>query len=161
MRSEAGTVEHYLDSLPPERRDVISTVRDVINRAVPHGYVEDIAFGMIAWSVPLERFPDTYNGQPLGYVALAAQKRYYSLYLNAVYTGSVEEAEFRRRWEATGRRLDMGKSCVRFRKLDDLDLGLVAEVVAATSVDEFIQQYKQMRPSRTTKAPDRDPPRRR
>ena len=161
MRSDAGTVEQYLDSLPADRRTVISTVRDLINRALPDGYVEEIAFGMIAWNVPPERFPDTYNGQPLGYVALAAQKRYSSLYLNAVYTGSVEAAEFRRRWEATGRRLDMGKSCVRFTKLDDLDLGLVAEVVAATSVDEFIRQYKQRRHSRTAMARDRGQPRRR
>ena len=161
MDSSAGTVEQYLEGLPPERRAAISTVRDVINRALPDGYVEDIAFGMIAWSVPLERFPDTYNGQPLGYVALAAQKRYYSLYLNAVYTGSVEEAEFRRRWEATGRRLDMGKSCVRFKRVDDLDLGLVSEVVAGTSVDEFIQQYEQMRHSRIAAAGVRGQPRRR
>jgi hypothetical protein len=161
MRSDADTVEQYVNSLPPERRTVITTVRDVINRALPDGYVEHIAFGMIAWSVPLERFPDTYNGQPLGYVALAAQKRYYSLYLNTVYAGSVEAADFRRRWEATGRRLDMGKSCVRFTKLDDLDLGLVAEVVTATSVDEFTRQYEQMRHSRTAMARDRSQPRRR
>ncbi|MGH8825642.1 MAG: DUF1801 domain-containing protein [Jiangellaceae bacterium] len=161
MGRSAGTVEQYLDSLPPDRREVISPVRDVVNRALPDGYVEGIAFGMIGWGVPLERFPDTYNGQPLSYVALAAQKRYCSLYLNAVYTGSVEEVEFRRRWEATGRKLDMGKSCVRFKELDDLDLDLVAAVVGSTSVDEFIQQYEQMRHSRTAVAGDRGQPRRR
>jgi hypothetical protein len=161
MRSDAGTVEEYLESLQPERREVVSAVRDVINEALPPGYVEGIAFGMIGWSVPLERFPDTYNGQPLGYVALAAQKRYYSLYLNSVYAGSVEQEAFRRRWETTGRKLDMGKSCIRFKTLDDLDLGLVAEVVAATSVDEFIQQYEQMRDLRVAAAGDRGQPRRR
>ena len=161
MESSAGTVEQYLNGLPPDRRAVISAVRDVINRALPDGYVEGIAFGMIGWSVPLERFPDTYNGQPLGYVALAAQKRYYSLYLNAVYTGTVEEVEFRRRWEATGRKLDMGKSCVRFTRVDDVDLGLVSEMVAGTSVDEFIQRYKQMRHSRIAAAGDPGQPRRR
>jgi hypothetical protein len=161
MRSDAGTVEEYLESLQPQRREVVSAVRDVINEALPPGYVEGIAFGMIGWSVPLERFPDTYNGQPLSYVALAAQKRYYSLYLNAVYTGSAEEDEFRRRWEATGRKLDMGKSCVRFKRLDDLDLDLVSEVVASTSTDAFIQQYKQTRYSRTSVGGDRSQPRRR
>jgi hypothetical protein len=161
MRSDAGTVEEYLESLQPERREVVSAVRDVINEALPAGYVEGIAFGMIGWSVPLERFPDTYNGQPLSYVALAAQKRYYSLYLNAVYTGSAEEDEFRRRWEATGRKLDMGKSCVRFKRLDDLDLDLVSEVVASTSTDEFIRQYEQARYSRTSVGGDRSQPRRR
>jgi len=161
MRSDAGTVEEYLESLQPQRRDVVSAVRDVINEALPPGYVEGIAFGMIGWSVPLERFPDTYNGQPLSYVALAAQKRYYSLYLNAVYTGSAEEDEFRRRWEATGRKLDMGKSCVRFKRLDDLDLDLVAEVVASTSTDAFIRQYEQARYSPTSVGGDRSQPRRR
>ena len=149
MRSDAGTVEEYLDNLPSERREVLSAVRDVINEALPHGYVEGIAFGMIGWSVPLERFPDTYNGQPLSYVALAAQKRYYSLYLNSVYAGSVEQEALRRRWETTGRKLDMGKSCIRFTTLDDLDLDLVSEVVASTPVDEFIQMYEQVRRAHT------------
>jgi hypothetical protein len=149
MRSDAGTVEEYLDNLPSERREVLSAVRDVINEALPHGYVEGIAFGMIGWSVPLERFPDTYNGQPLSYVALAAQKRYYSLYLNSVYAGSVEQETLRRRWETTGRKLDMGKSCIRFTTLDDLDLDLVSEVVASTPVDEFIRVYEQMRHAHT------------
>jgi propanediol dehydratase small subunit len=128
---------------------VLSAVRDVINEALPHGYVEGIAFGMIGWSVPLERFPDTYNGQPLSYVALAAQKRYYSLYLNSVYAGSVEQEALRRQWETTGRKLDMGKSCIRFTTLDDLDLDLVSEVVASTPVDEFIRVYEQMRHAHT------------
>jgi len=149
MRSDAGTVEEYLESLQPQRREVVSAVRDVINEALPPGYVEGIAFGMIGWSVPLKRFSDTYNGQPLGYVGLAAQKRYYSLYLNAVYAGSVDEVEFRRQWEAAGRKLDMGKSCVRFKRLGDLDLDLVSEVVASTPVDEFIQVYEQLRHSHT------------
>ena len=117
MRSDAGTVEEYLDGLQPERREVVSAVRDVINEALPDGYEEGIAFGMIGWSVPLKRFSDTYNGQPLSYVGLAAQKRYYSLYLNAVYAGSVDEVEFRRQWEATGRKLHMGKSCVRIHEV--------------------------------------------
>lgn len=86
--------------------------------------------------LPLERFPDTYIRQPLSYVGLAAPKWCYSLYLNAVYAGSAKKVEFQRRWEATGRKLDMGKSCVRFKKLDDLGLALVSEVAASKSVDE-------------------------
>lgn len=130
MSKVIGTVAEYLDSLEPPKREVVSTVRDVVNRALPLGYKEDIAFSMIGWGVPLERYPDTYNGQPLSYIALAAQKRHYSLYLNAVYIKSVGEAEFRQRWEATGRKLNMGKSCLRFTTLDDLDLDLISEVVA-------------------------------
>lgn len=143
MGSDVSTVQEYLDNLEPDRREVVSAVREVINDAMPDGYEEGIAYGMIGWSIPLERYPDTYNGQPLGYVALAAQKRYYSLYLNAVYAGSVDEAEFRRRWEASGRKLDMGKSCLRFRKLEDLDLDLIAETVAGTPLDAYIARYEQ------------------
>lgn len=145
MGSDVSTVQEYLDNLEPDRREVVSAVREVINDAMPDGYEEGIAYGMIGWSIPLERYPDTYNGQPLGYVALAAQKRYYSLYLNAVYAGSVDEAEFRRRWEASGRKLDMGKSCLRFRKLEDLDLDLIAETVAGTPLDAYIARYEQAR----------------
>jgi hypothetical protein len=145
MGSDVSTVQEYLDNLEPDRREVVSAVREVVNAAMPDGYEEGIAYGMIGWSVPLERYPDTYNGQPLGYVALAAQKRYYSLYLNALYAGSVDETEFRRRWEDSGRKLDMGKSCLRFRKLDDLNLDLIAETVAGTPVDAYIARYEQAR----------------
>lgn len=145
MGSGVSTVQEYLDNLEPDRREVVSAVREVISAAMPDGYEEAIAYGMIGWSVPLERYPDTYNGQPLGYVALAAQKRYYSLYLNALYAGSVDETEFRRRWEDSGRKLDMGKSCLRFRKLEDLNLDLIAETVAATPVDAYIARYEQAR----------------
>jgi hypothetical protein len=145
MDSDVSTVQEYLDNLEPDRREVVSAVREVINAAMPDGYEEGIAYGMIGWSVPLERYPDTYNGQPLGYVALAAQKRYYSLYLNALYAGSVDETEFRRRWEDSGRKLDMGKSCLRFRKLEDLNLDLIAETVAGTPVDAYIARYEQAR----------------
>ena len=145
MGRDVSTVQKYLDNLEPDRREVVSAVREVVNAAMPDGYEEGIAYGMIGWSVPLERYPDTYNGQPLGYVALAAQKRYYSLYLNALSAGSVVETEFRRRWEDSGRKLDMGKSCLRFRKLDDLNLDLIAETVAGTPVDAYIARYEQAR----------------
>jgi hypothetical protein len=138
-------VQGYLDGLPRERREVVETVRDLVNRHLPEGYEETVAWGMITWSVPLERYPDTYNGQPLGYLALAAQKRHYSLYLMGVYMDEAEAAQFRDRWEATGRRLDMGKSCLRFTKLDGLDQDIIAEVVAGTPVADFLAQYEAIR----------------
>jgi len=136
-----ATVAEYLDSLPPERRDMLSAVRDVVSAAMPAGYREGFAFGMITWCVPLERFPDTYNGQPLGYVALAAQKRHYALYLMGLYADSEEAASFRQRWETGGRRLDMGKSCLRFRRLDELDLDLLAARTATTDVPTYLARY--------------------
>ena len=96
----AATVEEYLDRLPPDRREVVGAVRDVVAAAMPEGYSEGVAFGMITWSIPLERYPTTYNGQPLGYVGLAAQKRHYALYLMGLYADSDEAAQFRSRWEA-------------------------------------------------------------
>jgi hypothetical protein len=100
---------------------------------------------MIGWYVPLERYPDTYNGQPLGVAALASQKNYMSLYLNCVYSDEEEEEWFRERWAATGKKLDMGKSCVRFRKLDDVALDVVGEAVARVPPEDFIATYERSR----------------
>lgn len=145
MADVPAAVEEYLSGLDPERRAVVRAVRDVVAAAMPEGYEEGIAYGMIGWTVPLARYPDTYNGQPLGYVGLAAQKRHYALYLHSVYSGPVDPDELRRRWEAGGRKLDLGKSCLRFRRLDDLDLDLVAEVVASTPVEDFIASHERSR----------------
>jgi hypothetical protein len=145
MQSDATTVEDYLSSLEPDRRAVVKEVHDVVAAAMPAGYAEGVAWGMITWSVPLERYPDTYNGKPLGYVALAAQKRHYSLYLMALYSDSEQDRDFRARWTATGRKLDMGKSCLLFRRVDDLDLDLVAEVVASMPVETFLATYERVR----------------
>ncbi len=145
MQSDATTVEGYLSGLEPERREVVQAVHDVVSAAIPAGYHEAVAWGMITWWVPLERYPDTYNGQPLGYVALAAQKRHYALYLMGLYSDTEQDRDFRARWQATGRSLDMGKSCLRFKRLDDLDLDLVAEVVASMPVDEFLATYERVR----------------
>jgi hypothetical protein len=145
MHSDAPSVQAYLDELPADRREIVAAVRDVVNRAMPDGYREDMAFGMISWSVPLERFASTYNKQPLAYVSLASQKRHLSLYLMGLYADSEAERTFRSRWTAGGRRLDMGKSCLRFGRLEDLDLDLVAAAVAATPVDEYVAHYERAR----------------
>jgi hypothetical protein len=138
VTSSARTPDEYIEQLPPDRREAIRTVRDVIRRSLPPGYHEGMQFGMIGWYIPLERFPDTYNGQPLGLAALASQKNYMSLYLNSVYGNPETERWFRERYGASGKKLDMGKSCVRFRKLDDLPLDVIAETIARVPVDDFI-----------------------
>ena len=145
VTSRAATVEDYLDELPPDRRRVIEGVRDVILRHLPAGYREAMAFGMIGYGIPLEHYPDTYNGQPLGYVALAAQKGAYSLYLNSAYQDSSELAWLEAAWRDAGKKLDMGKSCVRFKRLEDLPLDVVGRFVARTTPESFIAQYEQMR----------------
>jgi hypothetical protein len=143
--SAATTVEAYLDSLPPERQHVLAAVRAVILANLPAGYQEGMQYGMIGYFVPLERYPITYNKQPLSYAALAAQKNYLSLYLNCVYGSAELRAQFEAAYRQSGKRLDMGKSCVRFKRLDDLPLDLVGRTIAATPVDQYIAHYEQFR----------------
>jgi hypothetical protein len=148
MHSDAATVDEYLATLPDDRRAQVEPVYRAVRDAMPDGFVETMAWGMITWLVPLETFPDTYNGQPLGYVSLAAQKRHNALYLMGLYADSAEADEFRTRWTADGTRLDMGKSCVRFRTLDETRLRLVADAIAATSPDDLVAKHERSRAER-------------
>ncbi|WP_017556740.1 DUF1801 domain-containing protein [Nocardiopsis baichengensis] len=109
---------------------------------LPEGYEEGMDFGMIGYHVPLERYPKTYNGRPLGYAGLAAQKNRNALYLMGVY--GLEQEEFREKRPATGKRLDMGKACVRFTGLD----GVPLDVVARWPVDDFIARHEELRGAR-------------
>lgn len=148
VSSAATTVAQYLRELPPGRRAVVATVRAAMRKAMPKGYEEAMNWGMICWQVPLARFPDTYNGQPLAYVALAAQKNNYALYLTGCYGDRGQEAALRAAYEALGRKPDMGKSCVRFRRLDDLPLDAIARLVASMPVEDFLVLYDESRPKR-------------
>jgi hypothetical protein len=144
--SSAATVDAYLAELPPERRAVVSAVLDVVRRHMPAGYAESMAFGMIGWGIPLAVYPDTYNGQPLGYVALAAQKNHYALYLMCAYQDDAAEgAWLRDAFAKAGKKLDMGKSCLRFKKLEDVPLDVIGEFVARTPPERFIAQYEKAR----------------
>ncbi|MHB1194915.1 MAG: DUF1801 domain-containing protein [Longimicrobiales bacterium] len=142
MKSDAATPQEYLDAFPPERRAVVSAVRRLVNAHIPEGYREGMAWGMIGWEVPLERYPDTYNKQPLAYASLAAQKNHYALYLHGVYMSPEAQTALQRAYAAAGKKLDMGKSCLRFRKLEDLVPEAVGEAVAALGVDDFIATYE-------------------
>lgn len=145
-RSNATTVKQYLDELPPDRREAITTVREVILKNLPEGYVEAMRWGMISYEIPLETFPDTYNGQPAGVAALAAQKNYNTVYLLNVFGD--REKWFKSEYRKTGKKLDMGKSCVRFKTLDDLPLDLIGEAIRTSPVDDLIDLF-----SRTRKEP--------
>jgi uncharacterized protein YdhG (YjbR/CyaY superfamily) len=145
--SSAKTVAAYLDELPPERRAVLKKVRAVIKKHLQPGFKETMGFGMISYGIPLSRFSDSYNKEPLCYAALAAQKNYFALYLMSAYTKPGADKSFREAYAATGKKLDMGKSCVRFKSLDDLPLDLIAKTIAATSVDEWIDVYQKSRPA--------------
>lgn len=144
-RSSAATVEEYLRELPEERAEALRAVRQVILEHLPPGYVETMNWGMICYEVPLARCPDTYNKQPLMFAGLASQKRHMGLYLMCVYSHQGSRAEFEEKFRASGKKLDMGKSCVRFRKLEDLPLEVVGETIASTPVEEYIQLYRDSR----------------
>ena len=147
VSSTAQSPDEYIASLPPDRREALTAVRDVIRRNLPDGFEEGMEFGMLAWYVPLERFPDTYNGHPLGLAALASHKQYISLYLNTVY-GDPQLADwFRARYAASGKRLNMGKSCLRFRSLDDLPLDVIGETIARVPLDRYVAHYQAARGS--------------
>lgn len=141
MKSDAGTVAEYLAELPEDRREAISKVRAVIRKHLPKGYEETMQYGMISWVVPWKWLPKTYNGQPLALASLGNQQRYMTLYLNNVY-GDPEMYEwFTETFRATGRNLDMGKSCVRFRKLEDLPLEVIGEAIERSPIAEFVGSY--------------------
>ena len=139
MRSSATSVADYLRALADDRRTALEAVRRVINDHLPPGYEEAMNWGMITWQVPLATCPDTYNGQPLMYAALASQKRYMAVHLMGIYTSPGARDAFEAAYRATGKRFDAGKACVRFRKLDDLPLDLIGETIAALPADELVR----------------------
>jgi len=145
VQSVATTVPGYLAELPKERREVVSAVRKVIRRHLPRGYREEMGWGMITYTIPLEQYPETYNGQPLCYAALAAQKSHFALYLTCVYGDLGQEKKLRDGFRKAGKKLDMGKSCVRFRRLEDLPLDVIGQVVAATPPKAFIARHEAAR----------------
>ena len=152
MRSDAKSVEEYLSSLPSERRLAIEAVRDVILANLPIGLEEEMNWGMITYQVPLERYPDTYNKKPLMYAGLASQKNHMAVYLTGIYMSDDARVDFEAAYKATGKRYDVGQSCVRFRKIDDLPLELIGETIAAYEVDDFIEYVKNARSPRKARS---------
>ena len=140
MKSKAASIDEYLAQLPPERRAAIEVLREVIRKNLPEGYEEVLQYGIIGYVVPLKAFPAGYlnrKNEPLPYVCLASQKNYMTIHLMSVYGPG--EAEFRKSYEATGKRLDMGKACVRFRKVEDLALDVIAKTIARYPVAKWIE----------------------
>ena len=141
-KSKAKTVDEYLAELPEDRRAEIAIVRKVILANLPDGYQEMMQFDMIGYVVPLERYPVTYNGQPLMFAALASQKNYMSLYLMNICSDEAVEKWFVEGYKASGKKLDMGKACVPFKSLQDLPIDLVGKAIALPLVAGFIERYE-------------------
>jgi hypothetical protein len=145
MISDAKTVEAYLASLPDDRRAAIQAVREAIVKNLDADYEEGMQYGMIGYYVPHNVYPPGYHcdpKQPLPFVCLASQKNYMSVYLGCIYSSSAMEKWFRQEWAKTGKKLDMGKSCIRFKKLDDLPVELIGQTVARMPAREYIEFYE-------------------
>jgi hypothetical protein len=143
--NKAKTVAEYVASLPQERQGVVKQLRTFVKKHLPKGYKEQIGWGAITYAVPLSVLPETYNGEPLCYAAIAAQKNYYSLYLMSAYGDAAQAKRLADGFRKRGKRLDMGKSCLRFKSLDDLPLDVVADVIASTPMDVYVERYKSVR----------------
>lgn len=145
MPSKAETVDAYLAELTDEDRAVVTAVRDVVVEHLPAGYDEQMNWGMICYEVPLETYPETYNGQPLQYAALTRQKRHFALYLSAVYQNPERAQWLQEQYDEAGLKLDMGKSCLRFKRLDQLPLSVIGELIGAVPPAAFIEEYEAAR----------------
>ena len=144
MQSQATTVEQYLAELPEDRRAAIAAVRKVILKNLDKDFEEGMQYGGIGYFVPHRIFPAGYHcdpSQPLCYAGLASQKNYMSLGLMCVYGSESHAKWFRTAWAKTGKKLDMGKCCIRFKKLDDVPLDVIGEAIRRVSAKKYIEIY--------------------
>jgi hypothetical protein len=144
MPRSTRDVDSYLDDLPEERRAALRAVRRTILASLPPGYEEAFDGRFVSYQVPLATYPDTYNKRPLMYAALANQSGYMALYLLNVYGVPPLRKELEAGFRAAGKKLDMGKSCVRFKKLDDLPLDVIGKMVAATPMKDYVAFTKRL-----------------
>lgn len=145
MQSQAKSVEQYLAELPEDRRQALTAIRNAILRNLDKNYQEGMQYGMIAYYVPHRVYPAGYHcdpKQPLPYVCLASHKNHISLYLMSVYSDPAELSWFQQAWKAAGKKLDMGKSCVRFKKLEDAPLDVIGEAIKRMPADRHIAVYE-------------------
>jgi hypothetical protein len=143
--SNVKTPAQYIASLPADRAKTIATVRAHVNKHIPRGYEECLVWGTIGWTIPLSRFPDTYNKQPLCYVAVSSQKNYCSLYMMGAYWGTTQLEQLKAAFKAAGKKLDMGKCCVHFETPEDLPLEAIGKLIAAISSEKWIEMYEHSR----------------
>ena len=144
--SDVKTPSQYISSLPVDRAKTIATVRALVNKHIPRGYDECVVWGTIGWTIPLSRYPDTYNKQPITYVALSSQKNFCSLYLmGAFWCTSRRLEQLKAAFKAAGKKLDMGKCCVHFESPDDLPLEAIGKLISTISSEEWIEMYEQSR----------------
>lgn len=152
MHSKAATVEQYLAELPEDRRAALQAVREVILKNLDKDYQECMGYGMMGYAVPHSVYPPGYHcdpKQPLPFAGLASQKGHMSLYLMCTYMNSGEDGWFRKAWAKTGKKLDMGKSCIRFKKVEDLALEVIGEAIRRVPAKKYIEIYESLLKNRT------------
>ena len=126
------TVKEYMDSLPDDRRKAVKAVRAAINKGLPRGYKEGIQYGMIGWFVPHSVYPAGYHcdpKQPVPFASVASQKNHIGIYLMCIYGDEKHKQWFQDAWKKSGKKLDMGKSCIRAKELDGFDLKTIGEAI--------------------------------
>lgn len=155
MQSKASSVKEYLASLPDDRRAALCAVRDVVLKNLDKDYEEGMQYGMIGYYVPHRIYPAGYHcdaKQPLPYIGLASQKSHMSLYMQGLYIGGADTIGgdnentrwFKAAWQKTGKKLDMGKACLRFKKLDDLALDVIGQAVHRIPARKYIAAYEEV-----------------
>lgn len=145
VQSKATNVEDYLNELPEDRRVIISNIRGKILENLPNGYEETMNWGMISYEIPLERYPDTYNGQPLGVASIASQKNHLAIYLMGCYMVPEQTKKLLKAFDQMGIKPNMGKSCIRFTKLEKIPLDTIIELIRDFPVDDYIQHYEEIK----------------
>ncbi len=145
VQSTAKTVDDYIEALPEDRRAVVRQIRKLIRSNLPKGYEEAVNWSMLSYQIPLARYPETYNKQPLGYVALAAQKNYFALYLLGANSDPEQRQALEEAFAKEGKKMDMGKSCLRFKTAEDLPLDALGKLIASTPPEAMIALYEASR----------------
>lgn len=148
MISTATTPDEYIDNLPEDRRAAITAIRDVINKNIPAGFEERVGYGMMGWSVPHSLYPAGYHCNPqqaLPYMGVASQKNHISIYSMSLYSDEELLNWFREAWpQHSAKKLDMGKSCLRFKRLDDVPLELIGQLAAKMTPQQWIETYERV-----------------
>ena len=142
---KSKSVTEFLAALPAQKREVASEVIALVRKNMPKGYEEEMALGFVTWSVPLSVLPDTYNKQALWYVAFNATKTGLSLYLMSVYGSKEREAAFKAAYKKAGKKLDMGRACLRFKSIDDLVLPAVKDAIKSMPMKKYVEEYRKSR----------------
>ena len=156
MQSKATTVKEYLDSLPADRKRTLQGLRKVIKANLDKKFKEGMQYGMIGYFVPHSVYPDGYHcdpSQPLPFASIASQKNHVGIYLFCIYGNGAAEKRFRQAWTKAGKKLDMGKSCVRVKTLDDVPLDVLGDTIKAIKADDFIAHYEAALDTRRRAAP--------